>query len=86
MRIVMEPTVKNIIHALRTPLVVIKIGVTTVYDCLPQLIEAYQLAKEQGMPVKQIPQHKLEMLKKLLENSEKEIGSINEYINGLVKK
>lgn len=81
----LEATIKDIAHQLRTPLVVINAGISTVKSCLPGLIHAYKLAKEKGQVLEDIPHNKLLMLEKLLDNSQQEAHFVNDYINTLTK-
>lgn len=82
----LEITFSEITHELRTALIAITVAIGAVKTCLPTLIESYTLGKKNGLKFGEIPLEKLEMLEKLLENSEKEIYFVNDYMNMLTKR
>ncbi|HEX5338208.1 MAG TPA: HAMP domain-containing sensor histidine kinase [Gallionella sp.] len=80
----MLATASNIAHELRTPLLGIKGGASGIRLYLPALLEAYRLAKQQGLPVQPIRQAHLSSMVGVLERIEAEVKHSNTIIDMLL--
>lgn len=80
----MLATAGSVAHELRTPLISIKAGAGGLRNHLPPLLDAYALAKAQGLPVPVIREPHLEALRGVLERIEREADYSNAIIDMLV--
>ena len=80
----MLATAGSVAHELRTPLLSIKTGAGGLRNHLPPLIEAYGLAKAQGLPVPIIREPHLAGLRGVLARIEREADYSNAIIDMLV--
>lgn len=74
----------NIAHELRTPLLGIKSGAVGLRQYLPALLEAYRMAREQGLAVEQIRLAHLHSMQGVLERIEGEADHSNTIIDMLL--
>ena len=74
----------NIAHELRTPLLGIKANARGLQRYLPDLIAGYDLAVEQGLPVRPIRRRQLESLREALERIDNETDHSNTIIDMLL--
>ena len=77
----MLATAGSIAHELRTPLLGIRAGAAGLSNYLPTLIEAYQLAQAQGLPVESIRTAHLDSLRGVLERIDSEARQSNAIID-----
>ncbi|KTD64351.1 sensor protein LuxN [Legionella spiritensis] len=75
-----------IAHELRTPLLGLKSGAVAMASYSPQLLQAYSLAREQGLPVHIIRPARLQQLEGLNERMINEINYANTIIDMLLIK
>ncbi|OUL99879.1 histidine kinase [Variovorax sp. JS1663] len=80
----MLATAGSIAHELRTPLLGIRSGAAGLRNYLPTLLTAYQLARENALPVAAIRKPHLEAIKGVLERIEAEANYSNAIINMLI--
>jgi two-component system CAI-1 autoinducer sensor kinase/phosphatase CqsS len=80
----MLATAGSVAHELRTPLISIKAGAGGVRNHLPLLLDAYALAKAQGLSVTVIRESHLEGLRGVLDRIEREADYSNAIIDMLV--
>lgn len=80
----LEIVIHDIVHQLRTSIVVTHASIMVVKNYMPTLIKAYQLAKRNDFNLKDIPHKKLMVLERLLENSENQLEALNEKIKKLI--
>lgn len=80
----MLATAGSVAHELRTPLISIKAGAGGLRNHLPPLLEAYALAKAQGLPVPVIRESHLDGLCGVLDRIERETDYSNAIIDMLV--
>lgn len=80
----MLATAGSVAHELRTPLISIKAGAGGLRNHLPPLLEAYALAKAQGLPVPVIRESHLDGLRGVLDRIEREADYSNAIIDMLV--
>lgn len=80
----MLATAGSVAHELRTPLISIKAGAGGLKNHLPPLLDAYALAKAQGLPVPPIREIHLDALRGVLERIEREADYSNAIIDMLV--
>jgi signal transduction histidine kinase len=80
----MLATAGSVAHELRTPLISIKAGAGGLRNHLPPLLDAYALARTQGLPVPVIREPHLEALRGVLERIEREADYSNAIIDMLV--
>jgi signal transduction histidine kinase len=80
----MLATAGSVAHELRTPLLSIKAGAGGLRNHLPLLIDAYALAKAQGLPVPVIREPHLDALRGVLDRIEREADYSNAIIDMLV--
>ncbi len=74
----------NIAHELRTPLLGIKANARGLQRFLPDLIASYDMAVEQGLPVRPIRRRQLESLREALERIDNETDYSNTVIDMLL--
>jgi len=74
----------SVVHELRTPLVSVNLAISAIEKYLPELISAYQLASDNGLPVKKIHHSDLPMLVRFAENIQTEIKAANTFIDTLL--
>lgn len=80
----MLATAGSIAHELRTPLLGIRTGASGLTRYLPTLIEAYRLAREHQLPVRQIRAAHLDAMKGVLERIDTEAAHSNAIIDMLL--
>ncbi|HCA27598.1 MAG TPA: sensor histidine kinase [Betaproteobacteria bacterium] len=80
----MLATASNIAHELRTPLLGMKSGAAGLRRYLPALLEAYQLARAQGLPVTPVRKAHLDAMAGVLERIEAEAVYSNTVIDMLL--
>jgi two-component system CAI-1 autoinducer sensor kinase/phosphatase CqsS len=80
----MVSTAGSIAHELRTPLLSISAGATGLRDYLPGLIEGYDLAMTNGLPVPPIRSVHFESMKNVLDRIETEAAHSNAIIDMLL--
>lgn len=76
----------SIAHELRTPLFAISSGMSGVLKSFDALLDAYQQAKLSGLPVKFIPDCRINSLKAIASNLKKEVAYSNLIIDMLLIK
>lgn len=76
----------SIAHELRTPLGSISAGAKGINNYFPILIDVYQLAKKNNLPIPEIQFRNIELLQSELENIEMETQYANTIINMLLVK
>ena len=74
----------SIAHELRTPLSTISIGAHNLRACMPQLLTAYQIAKEAKLPVPFINLKVLHSIQTSVDSIENEIQASFTFINMLL--
>lgn len=74
----------SIAHELRTPLLGMKSGIVGLQKYLPRLFEAYELAKNHGLPIKSIRKARYHSLFPVLERINEEIDYSNTIIDMLL--
>jgi len=74
----------NIAHEMRTPLLGIRSGAGGLRNYLPALISGYELAKENGLPVKPIRAAHIDALHQVLDRIEAETNYANTIIDMLL--
>lgn len=74
----------SIAHELRTPLLTINATLEGLKRFTPTLIESYQLAKDHGLAIKEIPDQFYQALRKSLDHASNEVIITNTIINILL--
>lgn len=80
----MQTLAIDIAHELRTPLATINAAAIGTKQYLPDLISAYQSAKDANFPVKNIRQSQIELLYTAMDDISTETRSSNNFINMLL--
>jgi signal transduction histidine kinase len=80
----MLATAGSVAHELRTPLAAIRSSTTGIKAILPNLLEAYKIAKENGLIIPEIRKTHLAILQKTLDDIELETRSANSIIEMLL--
>lgn len=68
-------------HELRTPLAGLNIGVSTLKNTLPQLVDVYQLAKDAKLPVPHLRANFTDLLMKSIDSMQREISASLTFID-----
>ena len=76
----------SIAHELRTPLATVSSGIKGIKMYLPNLIEAYQQARNLSLPIKEIPPNHYKNLLKALDNISTETHYASSIVNMLLIK